>query len=160
MAELEKIPIQETPAIKPETVPAKLEQSGEVEIPKPETQEIEAAPVPAPAVSQPTVGTTSSKDETTKNVESVLEEGLGETYKALPPEVQKKFRDEGEKVTTEISGMIKSAKIKARKVLDLIRAWLKIIPHINRHFLDQEAKIKTDRIMHLGDVEKDKQDHI
>jgi hypothetical protein len=27
--------------------------------------------------------------------------------------------------------------------------WLKLLPGVNRFFLEQEAKIKTDRIIHL-----------
>jgi len=52
--------------------------------------------------------------------------------------------------------MVGSFKIKARKVLHLIRDWLKIIPGINKYFLEQEAKIKTDKIIELAEQEKQK----
>lgn len=158
MADLEKIPNQETPLVTPEVATETPEQSGALEVPKtvdtvPETLEA-AVPAPAPAPA-PDNAPQSSKDETTKSVETVLEEGLGETYKKLPPDAQKKFRAEGEKVTAEIVGMMKKAKVNAQKVLKLIREWLKVIPHVNRYFLDQEAKIKTDRIMHLSEENQD-----
>jgi hypothetical protein len=40
-------------------------------------------------------------------------------------------------------------KATARVVLDLIRQWLMLIPRVNRYFLEQESKIKTDRMMTL-----------
>ena len=39
---------------------------------------------------------------------------------------------------------------KAKKIFQLILEWLKLLPGINRFFLEQEAKIKTDRIIHLN----------
>ena len=35
------------------------------------------------------------------------------------------------------------------KIIDVIKKWLSIIPGINKFFLEQEAKIKTDKIMEL-----------
>ena len=44
---------------------------------------------------------------------------------------------------------MKSTKVKVKKILKLILEWLRILPGINRFFLEQEAKIKTDRIIQL-----------
>lgn len=143
----------EAPAVRPESANESPEQAGNFEAPKaPEPKAVTSASLPTPASPSPSAPPV--KDEATKKVESVLEEGLEETYRALDAPTQKKFRDEGERVVREIAGMLKKAKMKARKILELIRGWLRIIPHINRYFLDQEAKIKTDRIMHLSDDEK------
>jgi hypothetical protein len=42
-------------------------------------------------------------------------------------------------------------KIKVNKIIDLIRRWLKLIPGINKFFLEQEVKIKADKIIRLKD---------
>ncbi|MBP9748865.1 hypothetical protein KBD18_01540 [Patescibacteria group bacterium] len=97
-----------------------------------------------------------TKDPVLKQVEEILEEDLGETYNSLPPELRAKFKEQGEVVATSIQRMIGGAKVHAKKVLQLVVTWLRIIPHINRFFLEQEAKIKTDRIIALGEREKQK----
>ena len=162
MADTEKMPIQEVPAAGPESARENPEKAGGFEAPKaPEASVTTESAVSATAVidAAPAAASPQSpeKDEMTKGVESVLEEGLAETYKAMDLGSQNKFRDEGERVTGEIVGMMKKAKVKARKVLDLIRGWLKIIPRVNPYFLDQEAKIKTDKVMHLSDREGDQE---
>jgi hypothetical protein len=44
--------------------------------------------------------------------------------------------------------------VSTKKIFVLIRAWLKIIPGVNRFFLEQEAKIKTDKILFVTEEEK------
>lgn len=114
------------------------------------------APGEASAVSvtlplAPTVQMT--KDPVLKQVEEILEEDLGETYTSLSPELRVKFKQQGEEVATAIQRMMHGAKVQAKKVLQLLVAWLRIIPHVNRFFLEQEAKIKTDRIIALAERE-------
>ena len=92
-----------------------------------------------------------------QNVEQILEEDLAETYAKMNPALQAKFRKEGERVTGRIVAMVRGAKVKAREVLTLITGWLKLIPGVNKFFLIQEAKIKTDKIVALGEEEKRKQ---
>ena len=41
------------------------------------------------------------------------------------------------------------AKLKVKKVVNLIKKWLTMIPGVNKFFLEQEAKIKTDEIVKL-----------
>ena len=43
--------------------------------------------------------------------------------------------------------MVRAYKVKVRDVVHLIREWLLVIPGVNAFFLEQEAKIKTDRIL-------------
>jgi hypothetical protein len=85
----------------------------------------------------------------TQEVESILSAGLEETYKKLDPATQQKFRLEGERTAATISLMMQSAKLQVHKVVELILTWLKIIPGVNRFFLEQEAKIKADKILTL-----------
>lgn len=109
-----------------------------------------AAPVPAPAAPA------ARKDPTVRGVESILEENLAETYAKMPPALQAKFRKEGERVTAKIVAMVRGAKAKGREVLALVTGWLKLIPGVNKFFLMQEAKIKTDKILLLAEEEKRK----
>lgn len=84
-----------------------------------------------------------------KSVESVLEEDLADTYAKMPPGLQKKFKKEGERVAGRIAEMVRKAKFKAAEALKLVAGWLKMIPGVQKFFLIQEAKIKTDKLMRL-----------
>lgn len=85
-----------------------------------------------------------------KDVEQVLEEGLADAYRKMNPSQQQKFRKEGDEAARTISEMVRQAKVRAREVLALLTKWLKIIPGVNRFFIDQEAKLKTDKIVQLA----------
>ncbi len=82
-------------------------------------------------------------------VENILEEDLHEVFKNLNPADQIRFKQEGELAAKKIELLVNQVKIKVKEILDLIRRWLKIIPGVNRFFLEQEAKIKLDKIMAL-----------
>lgn len=83
-------------------------------------------------------------------VERTLEDNLSDIYFKLDIGTRAKFKAKGEETAAKINALMESAKVKARTVLDLIREWLKMIPGVNRFFLEQEAKIKTDRLMEQG----------
>lgn len=91
------------------------------------------------------------KDELTVKIEKIMEEGLGEAYAKLSPISQQEFKIKGEETAAKINELMKSARVKIRKVLKLILEWLKFLPGVNRYFLEQEAKIKTDKILALKD---------
>lgn len=120
------------------------------------TQEKPSVPVPAVPVPSPVSHVAPRKDSVTLGVEGILEEDLADTYSKMDPVLQAKFRKEGERVTSLIVTMLRSAKLKARETLALITGWLKMIPAVNRFFLIQEAKIKTDKIITLAEEEKRK----
>jgi hypothetical protein len=82
-----------------------------------------------------------------KDIENILEEDLGEIYFKLTPEEQNEFKSKGEQTARDISLLMQKTKIKAKKIIELIKNWLKIIPGINKFFLEQEAKIKADKIL-------------
>lgn len=106
--------------------------------------EVKLAPAPviepvAPAVKSPTL----------IRIENILAEDLQDAYLGLDPVLRQKFKDEGEKTATKIERLLSEAKVKTGKILNLILAWLKLIPGVNRFFLNQEAKIKTDRLIKM-----------
>lgn len=119
----------------------------------------QAEVIPAPSLETVTkrapasIVTAPSKDRLEKEIESVLEEDLADMYKSLPLEKQKEFREEGEKTAAAIRVLATHAKKHARKILHLIKRWLRLIPSVNRFFLEQEAKIKTDKIVLVAEEE-------
>lgn len=86
-----------------------------------------------------------------KMIEHVLEEDLDELYLSMSPEKRRQFRVAGEETAREIGGLLGRTKAEARKIIELIKKWLSLIPGINKFFLEQEAKIKADEIMKMKD---------
>lgn len=127
------------------------EAAASFEVPAPIEKPVETAPTATAtaAMPAPAAAPISSKDPTVGAIEAIMEDGLGETYQHMNPSLRAKFRREGEKVSAKIAEMVRRSKINVRLVLKLITGWLKIIPGVNRFFLEQEAKIKTDRILKL-----------
>lgn len=136
--------VSPVPEIKPEIKPEVLPTEKEEQTPPPST--------PPPAV-QPKI-VVPSKEPVLAEIESILSAGLLDVYKGLSPELQKEFKQEGERVAGRIREMLARAQVHVRKILQMIRAWLKIIPGVNKFFLEQEAKIKTDKIIELAKREK------
>jgi hypothetical protein len=101
----------------------------------------EPAPVSAPSPV--------AKDNVTVAVETILTENLGDLYLSLPPNEQQKFKNKGEETTKKIVELLRSAKATFKKIFQLILGWLRIIPGMNKFFMEQEAKIKADKIMKL-----------
>ncbi len=79
-------------------------------------------------------------------VEAVLATGLDSIFLDMDPIKQQEFKAKGEETAKKITALLNSAKATVAKLIDLIIDWLKIIPKVNRHFLEQEAKIKADEI--------------
>ena len=101
--------------------------------------------VPPPVPVRPAV--VLPKEPELVKIESILEENLKEVYASLPAEVRPQFKAKGEETATKIRELMEKTKIKARKILKLIKAWLKLIPGVNKFFLEQEAAIKTQKLM-------------
>ncbi|MFH1621240.1 MAG: hypothetical protein ABIB04_04105 [Patescibacteria group bacterium] len=117
----------------------------------PTTKILEGKKVVSAAAPSPIV----PKDDVTIEVEKILEEGLGDVYENLPESAKPKFKEKGELAAREISAMVRSLKLKLRKVLELIRDWLLTVPGVNRFFLEQEAKIKVDKLRELVEDKKE-----
>ncbi len=112
---------------------------GEVTIPSPA-----AAPALAP-----------QDQENYKKLEAILEADLADLYNSMDPNDQMKFKIKGEETARNIFQLIYyQSKIKVSKLVSLIRSWLVLIPGINKFFLEQETKIKTDKILELVDKNK------
>lgn len=89
------------------------------------------------------------QSETFKQIDSILFEGLDKTYSSMSQDLQQEFKRKEHETATQIEHIISRAKVAIRKIIELIKAWMKIIPGANRFFLEQEAKIKTKKILKL-----------
>jgi len=149
---LEKI---EPKITEPSLSPEKLARPEKIETVSSQARESSARPKEAkvnPVItSDITVQTNlnSLNQERLAAIDKILADGLEDIFINLPPDKQQKFKTSGEETVKKINSLLEGAKVKAKKIVDLIRRWLATLPGINRFFLEQEAKIKTDRIMRL-----------
>ncbi len=149
---------ENTDPFKPEKIeeaPAQFEVEKKIEVERPaEAKPVEQLPAKPAEMAEVAPVTTAPAKPAAKNpalekIEDVLEEDLEEIYFQLPPEKQAEFKQAGEETASKIELLLKATKVKIKKVLELIFNWLKIIPGINKFFLEQEAKIKTDKILEI-----------
>ncbi len=82
-------------------------------------------------------------------IDKILSEGLNDIYLKMSPNKREEFRVKGEETTKKINELLGQTKIKVKKIINLIKAWLKIIPGVNKFFLEQETKLKTDKILKI-----------
>ncbi|MFH1667783.1 MAG: hypothetical protein ABH884_02030 [Candidatus Komeilibacteria bacterium] len=87
------------------------------------------------------------KDELLAKVEEILANDLGEFYLDLDPVKQEEFKQKGEEAATRINALLKQAKVRAKEIISVITEWLRIVPGLNVFFIEQAAKIKTDKIL-------------
>ena len=87
------------------------------------------------------------RDEVTLKIEKIMEDGIGDAFGRLSPVAQQEFKLRGEETARTIRELLNSTHVKVKKIFQLILEWLKMLPGINHFFLEQEAKIKTDRIL-------------
>lgn len=142
-----------TESPRPETEPANEKgERGESGKPQEETRatSMEKISENAAGVSVPMVAPVVAKSPLVAAIESIMEENLQEIYHRMPDEAKEQFRVEGEKTANEIQALFQSLKATTKAILELIRKWLKFIPGINKFFLEQEAKIKADKIMAIN----------
>ncbi len=90
-----------------------------------------------------------SDQELMRKIDGILSEGLTDVFLSMDANKQKIFKEEGERTVLKIKEIVSGTKFKVKKVIELIKNWLKIIPGVNRYFLEQEAKIKADKIIKL-----------
>jgi len=86
-------------------------------------------------------------------VEKVLEEDLAEVFSKMPKDKQKEFQKKGEETTRKISQLLQATKLKVGDIFKLIIGWLKFIPGVNKYYLEQEAKLKTDKLLLIREKE-------
>jgi hypothetical protein len=130
------------PKEKPEYVP-----EGSHELPKTALTPAQAAHV---STLQQRAAPVADKSERLLVIEKTLSQGLEQIYFGLDKAAQATVKRAGEQTARQIEILLESGKAVAKKILHLIRQWLAKIPGINKFFLEQESKIKTDRIMAMA----------
>ncbi|MEK7203295.1 MAG: hypothetical protein AAB653_03190 [Patescibacteria group bacterium] len=99
-------------------------------------------------------GAKSQSKQRQKQVEKVLESGLEKIYSELSDDKKKEFKIVGEQTAVKINQLLDKTKIKIKSIINLIKKWLSLIPRINKYFIEQEAKIKTDEIIKIKEGKK------
>jgi len=80
-------------------------------------------------------------------IENILASDLFDIYQNMPQEKKHEFKQKGESAAANIATLLVNMTVKVKEILRIITDWLKIIPGVNKFFLEQEAKIKTDQII-------------
>jgi hypothetical protein len=141
---------EQVPAAQPETE-ASPEQAAEQMIrrieQKPET--VQPAERPSGTVVRSVAPVKTPQQLRDEQIDAILSDGLSDIYLSLPPKKQAEFRVEGEAAVKKISGLLNQTKVKIKAIVDIIKRWLAIIPSLNKFFLEQEAKIKAEKIIKL-----------
>lgn len=134
--EKEAVPVKEAKVKEEKEVKGKL---------KPIKEKIEKAKPPKIAAKR-----TSIEEETEKKIEDILEEDLEDTYFQLPEDKRAEFKQEGEEAAWKITDiLLHKPKLYIIKIIAIIRKWLKMVPGVNKFFLEQETKIKTEKILEI-----------
>lgn len=139
--------------ISPVEVGAKPEQYPEAEARAAEkVRPAETAPVATPVIDlAQNTPVPAVADETIvlQKVENILAQNLDNVFLTMDAMAQARFKAAGETTAHEISSLFQKGKATAKNIISLIINWLRLIPKVNRHFLEQEAKIKADAILKL-----------
>jgi hypothetical protein len=96
-----------------------------------------------------------TKDEITLEVERILEEGLGDYVPDMPEEARQRFLKKGGEVAAQLSIAVRTLNVQVAIVVELIKEWLMTIPGVNRYFIEQESKIKTDLLVQLANAKRE-----
>ncbi len=149
--------VEQQPKPQPESIvhSPETEKSSETESqPKPQPENVESA---IQSLTQKLRGNKKKKteiptikDEITRRVERVMEEGLGDAYRELTVVQQQEFKIKGEETAWKIRQLLKRGHIKIKEIFKLLVEWLRLLPGINKFFIEQEAKIKADKILALS----------
>lgn len=109
---------------------------------------VQADPVTVPTA----VSAEVPSDEVVEDVQQIMEEGLEEALTAMPEDARQRFLQKGKEIGLLIADMVRQYKVEVKQVLRLLKEWLTTIPGVNKFFLEQDAKIKTDRILELEET--------
>ncbi|MBT4722699.1 hypothetical protein HN958_00855 [Candidatus Falkowbacteria bacterium] len=93
----------------------------------------------------------SVKSQDQVEIEKIMSEGLGDIYSELPSNRKAEFKEKGEVAANKIEKILNSTKVQFGKIVGLIKKWLSMLPGVNKFFLEQESKIKADRIVDYKD---------
>ncbi len=90
------------------------------------------------------------KEPINKKIETILEEGMDNIFLSMTPVKQQEFKRVGEETGQKIAEILATGKVRIARIIDLIKKWLSLIPGVNKFFIEQEAKIKADKILKIA----------
>jgi hypothetical protein len=136
------------PEVQPEKVREALERHGSRFEQHPEVpSQVKELPSQAPSAPMPLP--VSAAEQQLQQIESVLAEGLHDVFVSLPPAEQQKFKVAGEQAAREVSGLLAQVKVKVDAIIAVLKRWLGTLPGVNTFFVEQEAKIKAEKLVRL-----------
>ncbi len=137
--------------IAPETKNEKVEIRVEKNIPgsKPEQESVKALEKSGEALVKTSPQAQSLQKKREIEIDNILADGLSEVFLKMNPAQQKEFKAKGEETVKKIVLLLEKTKVKVDKIITLIKKWLKLIPGVNKFFLEQETKLKADKIISL-----------
>lgn len=144
---------------KPEKAATKIEKplnlENKSELILPSIEEVSEVPLPLEKTGEANIIASTQVQTGQKKralaIDNILSEGLNEMFLKMDPAQQANFKKSGEETVTKINKLLMATKVKVGKIMDLIRKWLSLIKGINKFFLEQEVKLKADKIMRLKD---------
>lgn len=120
--------------------PGALPPPQETAAPQALTRETHPAPVEIP------------KDPIQLIIEKKLETGVAEAFSELEPLAQEAFKVEGENTGAAVRALLSAPKFDAKQVkriFDLVRKWLSLLPNTNPWWVEQWAKAKTGALVRV-----------
>jgi hypothetical protein len=105
----------------------------------------------APTAPKSASASTDFQQQRSAAIDDILSAGLNEVFLKMDAKKQQEFKKQGEITVIKINLLLNRTQVKINKIIDLIRAWLKLIPGVSRFFLEQETKIKADKIIKIKD---------
>lgn len=148
---IEQIPVSPEASPAPENISIpekKVEQTPKPDAQKPVEKPKKLTPQSIPQQQSQTV-TAEESEITLHKVESILSDGMEKIYLSMDAGTQAAFKAKGEETSKKISGLLSQTKVQIKQIIGLIADWLRIVPKINKYYIEQEAKIKADAIMEI-----------
>ena len=84
-----------------------------------------------------------------QQVEEILSNNMDKAFLSMDVATQHKFKTKGEQTGRQITSLLQKGKATVQKITSLILEWLRIIPQVNKHYIEQEAKIKAENIINM-----------
>ncbi|MBI5466667.1 MAG: hypothetical protein HY975_00415 [Candidatus Kerfeldbacteria bacterium] len=102
---------------------------------------------PHDSLTTPVVASLSDLDLLRRRIEDILAEGLEKTFRSLPAAEQSRFKTVGEQAAVRLTSEVKHRTPRLERLIMIVQSWLRLIPNLNPYYLEQEAKIKVEKIL-------------
>ena len=132
----------------PGTLKETQETTPQTESPK-DASELKSQPSVQPQTPAAPPIIAAPKSPLRKDIEQTLSQNMNTFYTNMDLATKTAFKAKALETAGKIEIMVQSGKLNVKKIISWIREWLQMIPGVNKLFLEQESKIKADKIVHL-----------